>query len=219
MNKSLILACTILAHAVTTADVKAPQKISPIKLREPVLAFVDGTNLIDVASMVHFARQIYQMETTGRITIIDPVTHTHSERVLMFRGCPCSIVHVAQVQQQAPQDPAVQAALQQAHKAALDIFVEISRPYLAEVTNSKEYMMRLITVWSEMRSRPDTDLLNWGSCVDEEREFYQHMNNPQRFCQFLEDLRCFLVDMMYTCEKSWKLYDEMRRGVNHNQPA
>lgn len=217
--KNLILASCFIAAPLcaNSSEICEPKKIAPIKLKDPVLVFVDGTNLIDIASMVHFARQIHALQTSGRINIVDQETGNRSERCLTMKGCPCSVVHVAQVNQQKPNDPAVQ----QAHKEALDIFVEISRPYLEEVKNAKEYMVRLIKVWSEMRNRPDSHMLEWSSCCDgnEEEDFYRMMNNPEKFCMFLEDLRCFLVDMMNTCEKSWKRYDDMRRGITHHNPA
>jgi hypothetical protein len=218
MKKILLATCFLGAQLYAdNQTICEPKKIVPIKLKDPVLGFVDGTNLIDMASMVHFARLIHALQVSGRLTIIDPVTGDRYERSITLKGCPCSAVHVAQVNQQKPNDPSVQ----EAHKEALDIFVEISRPYLAEVKNAKEYMVRLIKVWSEMRNRPDSHMLEWGSCCDgnEEEDFYQMMSNPEKFCTFLEDLRCFLVDMMNTCEKSWKRYDDMRRGITHHNPA
>ncbi len=209
-KKSTALLCIL--SLTSTAFVQTNTHENVI-IESRLLAMIDGTSLIDIGSIMNFARKARVIHH-GKL---DKETHESNGVINFFDGTK-TVVELAELERTTT-DPRILAELENAKKHALKKFSEISDPYMEAVKGTKAYMIELIETWSHIRDRKDSELLDWSK-LDESQEMNAFHTNMKTFAQidiFLRDLTCFLGDLVRSCKKSWADYKELVRQKAHEQ--
>lgn len=194
--KKLIAFILSISMAPLWADTTPTADPEPIEIDSAVLKFIDGTPLIKINLMVFFVRLLHKLQYEGKIQ------YNNKTFELMHNGVCCPLKKLVELEKQ-QSNVSLKASLDQ----ALEIFNEVSSPYLSEVEEAKEYMIVLIKQWSVQRNCPDSLLLNWSQVSGNEHEaFKAQVTTLAQLDRFVDDLRIFLKDLMKTCKISWKKY-------------
>ncbi|MFA6066756.1 MAG: hypothetical protein WC707_06265 [Candidatus Babeliaceae bacterium] len=182
------------------------ENVAPIVIDSEVLRFIDGTPLVNIAHLVHFALQIHVFQHGPK----SAAQASMGIKKIMYKNKAYSLEELVLIQKENPKNDYA-AALSQ----ALVIFEDIAMPYLANSRGSEEYMIKLIAAWSKQRNKPHTYLIAWSQVTKNEHEsLVKHMVDFSHLNEFCDDLKMFLTDFMNTCKKSWKQYQQMRESEN-----
>lgn len=100
-------------------------------------------------------------------------------------------------------------------------FMHISEPFEQAIRNAKSILEILVTQSNKLRNRKDSILNKWSEySVNNERELLEtHIQTIQEFNIFLIDLCNFLTDIVESCPKARKQYDEWRKTVTTSKNA
>lgn len=204
---ALFTLCVILP--IINKGAGEEEKLSPIVINSNVLRFIDGTPFVKISHLVHFALQV-------RVFRRGPKSNAQEAmniKKINHKNTLYTLQELLAYQEQHPHDN-YSAALRE----AIEIFEEITIPYLENARGSEEYMIKLIHDWSKQRNKPNTYLLTWSQANRNEHEvFVRHMTSLKRLDEFCNDLEIFLTDFMNTCKKSWKQYKHMREEQQHTK--
>jgi len=176
------------------------QKVSQITLDTPVLQALDGTPFIHIGNMMYMGKQI---------------THMLSKKPCIYCELEDTYTTVRELRQleKAYEDAGymtsdIRQSLDRSLKQALDMFADISRPYVEEIKAAKGYMLDIIENWSTQRNRKDTYLREWANLKNEEEALYIGIDSFNKFEGFLDDLSTFLADLIQNCPKSYQQFKQ-----------
>jgi len=93
-------------------------------------------------------------------------------------------------------------------------FKGLTQPLLESAAEAITVNMRLIKEWTSKTNRSNSMLLLWGT-IDEEKALWEA--TPAELRQFLLDLQNFLKDLMYSCPKARRKYNEKYIKDTHKQ--
>ncbi len=94
-------------------------------------------------------------------------------------------------------------------------FMHISEPFEQAIRNAKSMLEMLVSQSNKLRNRENSILNKWSECsVNNERKLLEtHIQTIQEFNIFLIDLCNFLTDIVESCPKARKQYDEWLKTV------
>lgn len=93
-------------------------------------------------------------------------------------------------------------------------FEEMSIPFLEEAKGAEEEMKKLIAESCNKRKRYDSHLLNWSKSKNPMDLFRQEVNSFKAIDIFCTDLTNFLKDMIRSCPKALKRYEDWKKQQN-----
>ena len=187
---------------IFTLCILLPNLIRSEVINSEVLKFIDGTPLVKIPQLVHFAVQINVFQSGPK----SPAQKTMGIKKIMHHGKEYTLEELLALEEQYPDDDYSEAL-----SNAIIIFEAIAMPYLENARGSEEYMVKLILAWSKQRNKPSTYLLVWSQVTKNEHEiFVKNMTSLTKLNEFCNDLKLFLTDFMNTCKKSWKQYKQQR---------
>jgi len=192
-----------LALLLSVAPMHAWQtraQATAVNLDSPMLRAVDGTPFIHIGNIMYMGKQLMKLLSK------QPMIYVASEdRYMTVRQLE------EKEQERSRMDEATQASLDDALKEALDIFADLTRPYLAEIKGAKEHMIGIINTWKSERKREDTYLIQWANIEgNEEEALYRNITSFTQLDAFLDDLSVFLADLVQNCPISYGQYKEQR---------
>ena len=190
-----------------------------VKFDSLVIRLIDGTSLVDVAEIVHYAKNLFRLskgttcaEATAlfkeyNIPIDHPFEQYANEKghigLVWFHGNYHTMKDMRTLEKQYAGSPELAGALWQ----IIDLFDKLSANYITEIEAGKHIMIKLIDQWSRLRNRPNTLLLNWANIDTPETEgLHVTMATFEIFDTFVNDLMLFLKDFINNCPKSKEAY-------------
>lgn len=215
-----ILLSTFLAMGITSL-VYAPQE--KIFLDSGVLKFVDGSAFIDVGQIMFYGKNnIMLLNGTKSLSLAEklaaeyeldlPVPLAEGNKkpgrigLIWFDGEYYTIKELVAIEKTGTADP---KKLEAALSCACEHFDKLSEDYIQQIQAGKEFMLKLIKQWSELRNVPNTLLLNWSNLNGNEREsLFKEIKSFEILNTFFDDLLLFLADLVQNCPKSHKAYRE-----------
>ena len=205
MKKIIIALAFLLPFSLSAAE-----KQKPIVIDSDVLRFIDGTPFIDIAQILHFGHQIRVLqngekdEKSGKLVGI--LTYK-SERYTLKQLVELEKTLLSEAR-----------SFKEVLNEAISYFEKVSIPYLDEAKGSKHYMIDLIQKWSRQRHKPSTPLLEWSKLEGSEQEaFRRNVKTCTHLDEFCDDLTLFLIDLIRSCEKSWKQYRLLLKEMQQKQ--
>jgi hypothetical protein len=232
MKKYILIALLIFQASVPATpedrDLAAPKERDYVVLDSFVIKFIDGTNLINIAEIIHYAKNLFRLtkgttpaEATALFKEYNLPIHGRFEDyadkhgrvgLIWFKGNYWSIKDLRAYEMKNPNDPDLPAALIEAQSC----FERLSESYVAHIETGKHIMIKLIDQWSHLRSRPNSLLCNWSKIDHTESEsIRKNMTTFEIFDTFLADLLLFLKDFMHNCPKSLHAYKEQLKQQTH----
>ncbi len=204
---SRILSLCLLLSCGTNATSRAPLK--PIKLESPMIKAIDGTPFVHIGNMMYIGKQLSDMLNKKPCLYFayDDTYRTITE----LRDLEAYYTSLGAI------DNELQKAFDKARHQALHTFVQISHPYVEEIKAVKSTMLHIISDWNEKRKRScgqsDTHLLAWASLEgDEEEALYKNVTDFASLSIFVDDLRTFLMDLIYNFEESYKQWKQQHNS-------
>jgi hypothetical protein len=96
-------------------------------------------------------------------------------------------------------------------RTAIEEFIELSQPFLADARGAKKDMMALISEWATKAHRQSSYLLDWGASKEgEETQVVRtKIKTIQDFDQFLSDLVYFVETLMRSCPIATQQFKEI----------
>ncbi len=210
----MIIVC-LLTYSVF-GDTKQEKK--RIRIESDLITVVDKLGKIDIAQLIHFARQINQYQTTGEVTI-----ETNGDKkvvILLINSTRVSPQELAQLE---TTDTYSLEQLKEALEQAIQVFCQLSQQQLESARGAEEYMTKIIQKWCTQRTRNDSHLLEWSKAVgNEEASIRENITDFAKFNTFCDDLKAFLQDLMYSCPKCrdqyTKIKEEWKKRAQEQQP-
>lgn len=214
MKKVLFLALITLG---CTQQIRTDYE--PIYLNSTILSFVDG-KFINAREIFRYAKNLLLLRTGGKsIKIAEELAtaykfalpHPLAEYnkrpgrigLILYKNEYLTIEELAKLEADGGDPVEIEKSLD----LALLYFDKLSEDYVSQIQVAKEYMVKLIDQWSQLRNSPETLLLNWSNLNCSERESMRNsLTSFKIFNTFLGELLLFLADLMHNCPKSLKKY-------------
>lgn len=214
MKKVLFLALITLG---CTQQIRTDYE--PIYLNSTILSFVDG-KFINAREIFRYAKNLLLLRTGGKsIKIAEELAtaykfalpHPLAEYnkrpgrigLILYKNEYLTIEELAKLEADGGDPVEIEKSLD----LALLYFDKLSEDYVSQIQVAKEYMVKLIDQWSQLRNSPETLLPNWSNLNCSERESMRNsLTSFKIFNTFLGELLLFLADLMHNCPKSLKKY-------------
>jgi hypothetical protein len=198
-------------------------ELSALRLTNGVLPSIDGiTGLLD-KDKIHksvFTGQMLMIFMNGGNPKSIPMDSLefegkrHSlEKLLIhkFKGEVYSLKALAELEEAGK--PADKAALKDILKKLKQKFHVVMSLNLQEALGTKKMVLPLIKESCQKRNRPDSLLIKWGEVKEgrEHESLEQNVTSLKIFYVFCTDLLNFLKDIVESCPKARKQYEEWKK--------
>lgn len=204
------------------------EKHEPVHFSSFFIKFIDGTDYIDIASIMSFAQHILLIVQGGNVEIIKKLQKEYNLEfphsldayadqkgkvgMIWFKDNYYTLKELRDYEK----DHAHDADFKKAIHAAAHHFERFSEDYVTEIESAKGIMVQIIEQWSKLRHKPTTMLLDWSKIDSMERDqLYATMTSFEIFDTFLVDLLLFLKDLVQNCPKSYQKYKEQMKQQQH----
>lgn len=206
MKKLLLLCVTYSTFGTSFTDII--KNYEPVLIDSPGIHFIDKIGVVDVNSIMHFIRQIFELDYGKRKK--DAQGNYIQEGLLTFEGNKCTIEDLVSIEEKYRLEAKKMRSLKKLLDEAINKFEIISEPHLREAQGSKEYTAQLMEIWSKLRNRPDTELLEWDkNNSDAKASLRKHITTFKDLHIFLNDLALFLRDFIHSCPLSYERYKKL----------
>lgn len=164
---------------------------------------IDGPTLFDAAFLVKKMREMVY----GKI--VNQATKEH-EGLYTVAGKKYGTAVMAEMEK-TETDPKIKHELNVALQAVKNDFINLTKPFLAQVECNKMPVLKLISESCTKRNVPDSFLLSWADTREgeEAESFNRRMTSHEDFTRFVNDLCNFISDLFNSCPKAHKQYDEL----------
>ena len=189
------LLCIFFLHILNGT----PEPLTGLVIRDPQLNRFDGTRWLNVSDIIKFRQGIDEiLETTLKI----------KDRAMSIK----ELVDY-HVRHQLP--PKLHNKIVQ---IGVHTFLNKALPHFNAIRRDKALLVRLIDTWAVLREKENSSLKVWGDANinDSEAEiayFKHHLVTIMQLDEFLEDIKLFLGDLLYSCPKSYAQYLECVRII------
>jgi|GEM_PF-5386951 len=188
-----------LTYILCKAGDLVPQK--PIKIDSPIINLINGTSLIDIESIINFRLKLREFNLGI------------PKKLCSYKGVEYSVHELGLLEDLPTAD---QEELKQTRDNAITLFEKFSEPHLKEAQASRHFTVKIIAKWLEQRGRPQSHLGEWSrhSAAEERALFRKEMVTFKKIDEFCDDLTLFLLDLIYSCDKSYQKYREKKAAEN-----
>lgn len=90
-------------------------------------------------------------------------------------------------------------------------YLAATLPFMDQAHGVKSFMLKLIKESCKKRGRMQSFLLDWGKTREDEevKKFNENITSLQRLDTFCTDLVNFIEDVINSCPKAWKQFQEL----------
>lgn len=178
-----------------------PPNNKPIRIDSPVINLVNGTSFIDIEGIINFRLIIRHLDLGDQ------------KKQCLYQGNYYSIRELATLEDDPSAD---KQALKKTLHDTITLFEKYSDPYIQDAQAGKQFSMKIIARWMEQRNRPNSHLGEWSrnSAADERVLFRKEIVTFKKFDEFCDDLTLFLLDLVYSCDISYKKYREKKAAAH-----
>jgi hypothetical protein len=218
LYKLLFALCLFITLSLSAVDV-----VKPVQLTHPMLKTIDGIrSLMDKDN-------IYKSILTGQmlrifmdggnpdnipLKEIEYKGKKYTMRSLLihtYQGKECSLrdlMHKEEQARTADEKRQLQEKLDEL-KSKYEVMLSL---ILKEARGTKKAMEKLIEESCRKRNRPDSLLINWGQVAEgkEQESMQRDVTSHKIFYIFCGDLINFLKDLVFSCPKARKQYEDWK---------
>lgn len=180
------------------ADIPSADK--PIKIDSPIIGIINGTSLLDIEGIINLRLRVRCLD------LGEP------KKECYYKEHFYSLRELAALEDRPDAD---KDGLQKTLNEAITLFEKFSEPYAKEGQAGKQFSIKIIAKWIEQRGRHDSHLSDWSknTIADERVLFRKEIVSFKKFSQFCDDLTLFLLDLIYSCDKSYQKYREKKAAA------
>lgn len=190
----------LLVFLVGAAQALTPPPQKPLKIESPIINIINGTSFINIENIINFRLKIREFNWGVQ------------KKLCTYKGNEYCVHELAQLEDSDTDIASLKAALAD----TILLFEKISDPYLKDAQAGRHFTVKIIGKWMEQRDRPTSHLGEWSrtSPAEERALFRKEMTTFKKIDEFCNDLTLFLLDLIYSCDKSYQKYREKKAAEN-----